>query len=254
MKIAVVIPIYQLNLSTLEYRALKQVYTVLNAYSLIFIKPKSLDLGSIKKDFSSTETVSFADRFFQNKNGYNELMLSASFYKRFRSFDYILIYQLDAYVFRDELFAWCQKGYDYIGAPWLQKRVYQYPVISQIRIAWHRYQLKKGKHSSQSLYNQIGNGGFSLRKVESHYKATIKYRAKIREYLSIKNNHFYNEDVFWATEAPEFRKPSVKEALAFSFDKYPSYCFNLTNGQLPFGCHAWYKFKMRKFWRPIIGF
>lgn len=254
MKIAIVIPIYQTNLSALEYRSLKQAFTVLDAYSLIFIKPESLDLAPIEKDFPPTEVVTFADCFFQDKNGYNELMLSASFYERFRSFDYMLIYQLDAYVFRDELFAWCQKGYDYIGAPWLKKRIYQYPVISQIRVAWHHAKLKRGKLSSQSLYNQVGNGGFSLRKVESHYEAAIKYQTKIRAYVSVENNHFYNEDVFWATEVPAFRKPSAREALAFSFDKYPSYCFRLTNGQLPFGCHAWYKYKMRRFWCPIIGF
>ena len=31
----------------------------------------------------------------------------------------MLIYQLDAYVFKDELLNWANKGYDYIGAPWL---------------------------------------------------------------------------------------------------------------------------------------
>jgi len=67
-------------------------------------------------------------------------------------------------------------------------------------------------------------------------------------------HHLYNEDVFWAT-VPDFNYPSVSEALTFAFDKYPAYCYSLTNRQLPFACHAWYKRKkMKHFWQPIIGF
>ena len=51
---------------------------------------------------------------------------------------------------------------------------------------------------------------------------------------------------FWATEANGFTYPKVKEAIRFSFDKYPSYCYKLNNWQLPFGCHSWYKRKMKK--------
>lgn len=31
----------------------------------------------------------------------------------------MLVYQLDAYAFKDELFFWASLGYDYIGAPWM---------------------------------------------------------------------------------------------------------------------------------------
>ena len=34
----------------------------------------------------------------------------------------MLIYQLDAFVFQDDLAYWCQQNYDYIGAPWLRDR------------------------------------------------------------------------------------------------------------------------------------
>lgn len=47
-------------------------------------------------------------------------MLTKEFYLRFRQWEYLLIYQLDAYVFQDELMDWCNKGYDYIGAPFLK--------------------------------------------------------------------------------------------------------------------------------------
>lgn len=33
-----------------------------------------------------------------------------------------MIYQLDAWVFNDELSSWCSLGYDYIGAPFFPYR------------------------------------------------------------------------------------------------------------------------------------
>ena len=74
--------------------------------------------------------------------GYNELLLSENFYTTFSAFKYILIYQPDSYVFRDELMEWCKEGYDYIGAPWLED------------------------NDEQIKLNGVGNGGFSLRNIE----------------------------------------------------------------------------------------
>lgn len=44
-------------------------------------------------------------------------MLEADFYRRFGKYKYMLIYQLDAFVFSDKLLDFCEMGYDYIGAP-----------------------------------------------------------------------------------------------------------------------------------------
>lgn len=256
MKVAIVIPFYRKEITDLEQRALEQVCDVLGAYPLVVVKPASLDLSEIKRRYPLLSFVSFADSYFKGIAGYNQLMLSSSFYETFLPYDYILIYQLDAYVFRDELMDWCRKDYDYIGAPWLKKRIYYYPIISWVMsfIRWRRIQA--GEPSRQDLYNKIGNGGLSLRKVESHYKAAKKYSSDIAAFLSHKRSRFYDyyEDVFWATEIPEFSYPDAVEALAFSFDKYPWYSFRLTKGKLPFGCHGWYKRKRKGFWRSVIGF
>ena len=42
-------------------------------------------------------------------------MVSPLFYLNFKKYRYLLIYQLDALVFRDELLEWCSKEIDYIG-------------------------------------------------------------------------------------------------------------------------------------------
>ena len=252
--VKVVIPIYQASLSQQERKSLLQVYKILQMHPLVVIKPNHLDLSELATEFPKLSFISFADFYFKGISGYNRLMLAKEFYERFLDCTYILIYKLDAYVFRDELKEWCNKGYDYIGAPWLQRPVYKLPVIAEIMQLIHSYHKFKGKPSKQDLYGKIGNGGLSLRKVASHYRVTCEQKERIDHYLAQKRYHLYNEDVFWATEANGFTYPKVKEAIRFSFDKYPSYCYKLNNWQLPFGCHSWYKRKMKKFWMDFIPF
>lgn len=250
--VTVLIPVYRLPLTKEEKRSLDQAYTVLHAHPITVVKPASVDLDSLLCRYPDLRTESFDDSYFTGIDGYNRLMMTPEFYARFLHTEYILIHQLDAWVFRDELRAWCDRGYDYIGAPWLEKPVYRLPLIAGFMRMRHACLLKCGKHSGRSLYNKVGNGGLSLRKVASHYKASRAYRDRIASLLRQKRSSFHNEDVFWATEIPEFTYPDTMEALLFSFDKYPSYCYKLTGKQLPFGCHGWYKRKMKRFWKPII--
>jgi hypothetical protein len=251
--VKVLIPVYKRELSALEKRSLQQAYTVLKAYPLIIIKPESLDISQLIENFPLINYQSFDDAFFSGIEGYNKLMLSTLFYERFLDTQYMLIYQLDAYVFKDELTEWCNCGYDYIGAPWLKKPLYDLPVVSWMMKCSLKYHACKGSPSKQMLYNKVGNGGFSLRKIKSHYQAIGKYETEINYYLSQKRCHLFNEDVFWATR-PEFSYPDVTEALRFAFDKYPRLSYKRTNGELPFGCHSWYKRKMKQFWKPVIKF
>lgn len=251
--VKVLVPIYKPALSEEETCSLRRVHEILNAYPLVVVKPESLDLSFLTETCPLFTFHSFEDACFEGIAAYNRLMLSEAFYRRFSDTRYILIYQLDAYVFRDELAQWCNKGYDYIGAPWLKKPIYNWPVISWIMKCSLQRSLRRGKPDRQMLYDKVGNGGLSLRKVESHYRATRQYREQIACFLRQKRSHLYNEDVFWAT-VPDFTYPEAKEALRFSFDKYPAYCYRLNHGRLPFGCHSWYKRKMKRFWSSIIKY
>ncbi|MDY4733016.1 MAG: DUF5672 family protein, partial [Sodaliphilus sp.] len=50
----------------------------------------------------------------------------------------------------------------------------------------------------------------------------------------------------------DFKYPDYLEAMKFSFDKHPAYCYKKNGNQLPFGCHGWNKKRMIKFWKKII--
>jgi hypothetical protein len=64
-----------------------------------------------------------------------------------------------------------------------------------------------------------------------------------------------NEDLFWGRQAvhfdSSFRVPTTGQALRFSFETDPAFCFERNARQLPFGCHGWARYD-RKFWEPYL--
>lgn len=255
-EVAVVVPIYRDQLSEFEEISLRSIVSVLGEYPLVFVKPQTLKLERVGRLFPGLSEENFADDYFKNIHAYNTLMLSPQFYERFQEYQYILIAQLDTFIFRDELHQWCAKGYDYIGAPWVVRDFYRHPFMRLCSAIKRCYCRLSGKPNSQITGNKVGNGGLSLRKVESHICATRQLNAVVDQYLSYEKHHLFNEDVFFAIEPNrhglQFRYPELGEALQFSFDKHPAYCYKKTGGRLPFGCHAWSKKRMLKFWKNII--
>lgn len=253
-KVVVIIPIYKASLSADEALSLRQTCQVLGNHPLVVIQPQGLDLSALSAQYPVLQFQEFPASYFQGIMGYNRLMLAPAFYERFLGYEYMLICQLDAYIFRDELLAWCSKGYDYIGSPWLRRTVYDLPLLKQCMQLSLWWKHKRGLRSKQDLYNKVGNGGLSLRRVRPHYQVTLQKQDLIHFYTHREKLHLYNEDVFWALEPEHFSYPSPQEALLFAFDKYPDYAYTLTGGQLPFGCHGWNKRKMRRFWKGILPF
>ena len=114
MKIAVVIPTHKTQLSPLEEISLAQCRKVLSRYPLIFVVPQGKNFPYIAPNGSA---VQFPPQYFQSVQAYNRLSMSPKFYATFADFDYILIHQLDAFVFYDAAENFCRLGFDYIGAP-----------------------------------------------------------------------------------------------------------------------------------------
>jgi hypothetical protein len=254
-KVKVLIPVYKNEMNSYEEKALERCCMIFSAYPLVFVKPQSLDIAGLKKRYPLIAEENFAGSYFESITGYNRLMTSPEFYERFADCEYILIYQLDAFAFRDELKQWCDKGYDYIGAPWLLKpKYYAFHMKLFLRIKAIGYYFRGKPFRKLIVGDKIGNGGFSLRKVSSHYDATVKKKDKIAYYL--KRSEVYsefNEDVFWGTQNPEFNYPTLDEALTFSIDEYPELCFRLNHNKIPFGCHGWFKAERISFWENIIN-
>jgi hypothetical protein len=107
---------------------------------------------------------------------------------------------------------------------------------------------------SSKMGGKTGNGGLSLRKTESFLHVCHTQKALIELYLrKSPNSDLYHEDVFWATENPDFRYPDYRQALRFAWDQHPEIAVLQSGGKLPFGCHGWFKTtELRQFWKQYI--
>lgn len=255
MKIRILIPVYRTCPTGDEQRAIGNNVRILAAYDTAFVAPDSLDMAPYRALAPAAEVVRVGDEWLGSRNGiagYNAMMLSERFYRIFEAWDYILVCHPDAWIFRDEVAEWAARGYDCVAAPWMRRPVYDMPVIKQYMSWRQRSRHRRGLKCRADLYGRIGNGGLSLRRTAAFIGACSRYADRIEEYLAARS-HLYNEDVFWATVPEGFRYPTAEEALAFAFDTTPAYCFRLTGGRLPMGCHSWSKRKMYRFWRRFIG-
>ena len=219
--IKVLIPIHRSYFGELEEKSFLQCIKVLNDYEIVIVQPEGLDNSYITKIIKNITVESFPKYYFQNIEGYNELLLSSLFYERFLDSEYILIYQLDAFVFKDELKEWCQKGYDYIGAPWIASL--KNSIWSKLTNSIARIFRSKSKNDREQTFFKVGNGGFSLRKTSSHYSIAKENKSFIHDFLNAKEKKIYSiEDVFWSLKASEFDKnfkiPDYKEALDFALE------------------------------------
>jgi hypothetical protein len=272
IKPVIIIPVYKSNLDDSELFSLNQLILTLGDFTIYFIKPHALSLKNYPEN--NIKVLSFEDKYFDSVKGYNELLTSLFFFKKFRHFTHMLIYQLDALVFKNELLMWSNKEYDYIGAPWF-----------------------KGYSSGE--YPQdiigVGNGGFSLRKINKSIsilmrlkfvilifkiqnKLNLLFRKQINglSYIQVKlyqifkinndsiylekilNQDYFNEDGFWsiwiANTFKDFKVASIEDSIKFSFEVNPETLYLLNNSILPFGCHGWMKYDYKTFWVKHINF
>ena len=213
---AVVIPIYKETLNELEKISLAQVQKILGKYQIIFVAPEGLKCNYLT---SGCKIYYFPPQFFQSVGTYNILMKHPLFYKAFLAYEYILIYQLDAFVFSDMMEYFCSLGYDYIGAAW--------------------YPLRKVDFNGKQYKIGVGNGGFSLRNVTKFYNLILNHN---KIFSSAQN---FMEDNLFALcgilYPDEFKVAPLKTAYKFSVEVLPRRFVKKNGGALPFGCHDWYK-------------
>jgi len=264
LQIAVVIPVYKPEMNENEIISFTQALKVLKDFSIRLVCPYSLNISHYQKIARQSDKEIFVEEFepsfFAGIDGYNKLMLNYEFYHRFSTFDYILIYQLDCFVFKNELAEWANKGYDYIGAPWIHNDRRPWWTLKN-RIKYnlkHYYRRFLNKQNTITLgFYRVGNGGFSLRKVQTFLTIIKRFdgKSRIENYRHANGNYLYAEDVFWGCEVnryyPNIKIPSLKNAIGFSFDMNPSLSYELNDYKLPFGCHAWYRYEP-EFWKQFI--
>ncbi len=137
--VAVVVPMYKKGLDADEQISYRHLSEYLAGFDKYIVGPESLQV-----ELEGFSVRRFRDEFFHSTATYSALLISPEFYEAFTDYEYILLYQLDSLVFSDKLLEWCAKDFDYVGAPWFSRDGADFVDESA-----------------------VGNGGFSLRKIES---------------------------------------------------------------------------------------
>ena len=206
----------------------------MDRFPKILVAPLALNLDDYLRTNEELTIVRFPEHFFQSEKAYNRLLKTWGFFERFLRYEYILVHQLDCYVFEDQLDFWCGQGYDYVGAPWAN-------------FDW-LFRKRRGFIGKlpglHLLMNKVGNGGFSLRKVSTFYRAAKRFGLLAR-FCD------FHEDLFWSNVVyrlyPNFSIPDFQTALGFAFELEPRRCYESNSHRLPFGCHAWAQYDL-DFW------
>lgn len=254
-RIVVIIPLYRSSINTNEKISLEQVLKVLSDYDIYFVVPEGLPFDPVQLipgnvSLKKTNVTRFADKWFSSTIDYSKLLVSKDFYRAFDQYTFMLLYQLDAYVFHDSLQEWASKGYDYIGAPWTREE--EKVFMQSLYKGKFRFVFSFMRFIDKIFFGKkdyaVGNGGFSLRNIQKSINAlnTLTFLSK---------RWTINEDIFWSIAVPVlypfFKVPNKKDAFGFSFEKEPKKLFEQNGSKLPFGCHAWEKYDP-VFWRQFI--
>lgn len=268
MKAVVIIPIYSPHINPIEEASLKQCLRILYKHDITFITYRELDTHEYKKICSEFNNIKIKYEYFDKCHfngidGYNRFCLNTKLYNRFIKYDYMLIYQLDAWVFSDQLIEWCQKGYDYIGPPLFNDWSSEHPYFiegcnggfSLRKIHFFLTLLNSSKriHSVQQIWNQSHNFSDYIKFIP---KCLLGLKKSPSKYIKKKLEQGFNEDIIISIllKDTQFNPniPSPQIAMNFAFEKYPSTLFKMNKNRLPFGCHAFMKYEYTLFWSKFI--
>lgn len=239
MKLIIVVPIYHEDFSFIEQISWRQLSKVLGDYPISIVVPQNL--GMVFSGAGQYRIEVFPNEYFKSPQTYSRLLLSPSFYERFIDYEYMLIYQLDAFVFSDRLEYFCSLGYDYIGAPLPRWSNYWYSMKTRPGMAYIPF------------LGRVGNGGLSLRRIKSMLQI-LQQKERILSTHPLAQLFREQEDMFFTycgTLKDGLNMPDINLARKFSVEMDVGHCYRNLEDQLPFGCHAWYKMAF-PVWKKVI--
>ena len=263
-KVAIIIPMStRPDLTEEEEISKRQLLHFLGGYDKFLLVPEGL-----RFDFEGFQHIEFPNRFFGSAANHGKLLGTRAFYRAFLDYEFVFFYHFDSLVFSDQLADWCERDIDYIGPPWIKCE--DSPWVDRPR---------------------VGNGGFTLLRVDAALKAlTARYMERPSSYwfdlftayappwlvkvlernewfwpakrlmqewreVHNPNAHNRNNDMFWSDFAklfdPDFKVASLEDGLRFAFEVSPKTCLEMNGGRMPFGCHAWGRYD-RAFWEPHL--
>ena len=166
----------------------------LASYDKFLVAPDKMKVQQVFDDFTS---LHFNPHYFSHINGYNELLMTADFYRHFDAYENILVMQPDCVVLKPGIDSFCGKSL-YLGASFIKPKfinriwLMKYPRIGHL-LSRFKIGLK--------IYGF--NGGFSIRNIPYFIKHApalrtnsnlLLYREDIvYSYIYLKEHAYYPE-------------------------------------------------------------
>ena len=261
----VVIPLYKLELSALEWASFASITSVLALHPIAILAPRRLapllgDWLAARLDLAALHLQLHLvdDHWLADVPAYNHLMLQPWFYEHYQGYSHLLIAQLDSYVFRDELLLWCRQPYAYLGAPIYPEGAaygeagcqavgcggFSLRALAAFRQAFARNPRLVGLADLPSVirgYNLRGAGVRLLRLLRLLLSGDCRLRQR---HNLVQRRLGLNEDVIFGAVLPRllpwFTVPDYATACRFCLDRYVERDLAAQAG-LPFGAHGWFK-------------
>lgn len=261
-KVVILIFTHKAEPDPYEEASFRQCFEVLGKHPIRLVCPQGMDISRYRAIAPGVVPDFLDPKWFRTMRDYNLLKVLPWLYRRYAGYEFMLTYELDAWVFRDELLEWCDKGWDYIGAPWFANY---------------------SRATENDPFLGVGNSGFSLRSIPSALRAfsqrrtervvrmakdVAKGRMSASElgmaltdaekfYAPFEEEYVRADDMFWHFEVARkyawFKLPTPEEASGFAFESNPRRLYRETGNKLPFGCHKW-RLREPDFWREHIPF
>jgi hypothetical protein len=226
----VVVPVYRERPEPFEVLSLTQLNQRLGKHPIELIAPNGLELAPYRRLLGNRRHHYFSPSFFKaranSRASYSALLARDVFYGSFSHFEHILIHQTDAFVFEDQFDDWTRRDFDYIGSP-----------------HWAEW----GARKDLGMIG-VGNGGFSLRRVEAFRRVLLDAR-RVRNRLQVARRGSHAralrrarrgelvEDYYWGHFAP-IKVAPINEAVTFAFEMGLERMAEAYREVVPFGCHA----------------
>lgn len=236
MSCAVIIPVYRSWMAPFEKISFLRLRQLIPD-EVYLVAPDGLCLDEYLRLWPGLRYECFDPWYFTSVSSYNKLMLSPDLYFRFAArHEWMLVHQLDAFLFHADLQQFCNSPYDYFGAPWIPGQLV-HPRFSDARLL-----------KIFGIKVTVGNGGLSLRRIAPTLDLLTTERLGAERWR-------HNEDSFyayWGIRSKGFRSCPLEVAARFAFEREPEILYRLNRQTLPLGCHGFQKYN-QEFYAPIIN-
>ncbi len=262
IKPAVLVPMHKAEPSPEERISIVQCQKILRAHDIYLVCPKGMNVEIYQTLIPQLKLLEVDPKWMGSVAAYNRLMISPLLFQKMSNYSHILIHEPDALVLKDDLHYWCNQDFDYIGAPWFQsnsegeislKATGNYGLsLINVRAANQVFSNNRRWYSFSMIIRDFLRG---LRRDKSYLSRAIRGIGPEGKLLKAHTLFTDHCDIFWSYLVPKlessFNIAPPNEAIFFSWESHPEKCFEICNGRIPFGLHAWSKYNLN-YLKPIL--